>query len=89
MYAKLQLPRSQGEVDPADTYDDIEQWPIKENITEDKEYDTIGTEGGQDVEGALYVNAAHWEAEELIPTYTTGKTGARANERARGGERKE
>ena len=73
MGAKLQLPKSQGEIDPSETYDGIEQWPIRENITEDKGYDDIGSEGGEEVGEAVYVNAAFSELAEMIPKQARGR----------------
>ena len=52
-------------MDPAEEYEGIEDWPIKENITENPEYDGAGTNGGTDPKEALYTNAAFTEMEAL------------------------
>ena len=70
MYMKLQLPKCQGETDPAEDYEGIEDWPIQENVTENMEYDTIGSNGGNDPQGALYGNTAYSELADMIPKGT-------------------
>jgi hypothetical protein len=74
MHVKLQLPRTQGEMDPAKAYEGIREWPIKENITENPRYDEIGTNGGVEPRGALYRNAAYNEIVTMLPQGAECKT---------------
>ena len=73
VYMKLQLPKCQGEADPAEDYGGIENWPVRENVTENMEYNTIGSNGGNDPMEAPYCNTAFSELVDMIPKATDSR----------------